>query len=162
MKIIKYIASAFLTLTLASCGQFNEASDSPTVDGLTIDIDLNSLIATDGRADGGITFGDMTVKMDNYIEGLHYEQNFTGSSTKIENVVPGIYTILISGHGYDADGQEFIVAGNLVNKSLIENSPIIIDVKGSVKGSLVFSEIYYCGSKPENAFSYFRDRKSVV
>ena len=73
MKIIKYIASAFLTLTLASCGQFNEASDSPTVDGLTIDIDLNSLIATDGRADGGITFGDMTVKMDNYIEGLHYE-----------------------------------------------------------------------------------------
>lgn len=158
MKIIKYIASAFLTLTLASCGQFNEASDSPTVDGLTIDIDLNSLIATDGRADGGITFGDMTVKMDNYIEGLHYEQNFTGSSTKIENVVPGIYTILISGHGYDADGQEFIVAGNLVNKSLIENSPIIIDVKGSVKGSLVFSEIYYCGSKPENAFSYFRDQ----
>ena len=30
--------------------------------------------------------------------------------------------------------------------------------RGSVKGSLVFSEIYFCGSKPELGFSYFRDQ----
>ena len=135
-----------------ACSQFDEASDAPQITGKTIDIDLNSLI------EGDFTFGDMTVKLDNYNEGLHYEKQFQGATCKVENIIPGIYSIGISGIGYNADGEEFIVAGNSNNTSLVDNIKLSVDIRGAVKGALVFSEIYYCGSKPENAFSYFRDQ----
>lgn len=156
MKLTNYISSAIIALALASCSQFNEASDAPKVSGLDIDIDLNSMINT--GSDQPLNFGDMTVKMDNYLEGLHYEQTFTGAKCKFEDVIPGIYTILVSGKGTTAEGTEFILAGSSVNSQLTSNVNLTVDIKGAAKGDLVFSEIYYCGSKPPLGFSYFRDQ----
>jgi hypothetical protein len=136
-----------------SCNQFNEASDAPKVTGLNLTLDLNSQI------EEPITFGDeMVVKLENYNEGLHYEQTFSGSSCTVSNIVPGIYTINISGIGYSNSGEKYILSGNASSKTLLSDSRLDIDLKGALKGDFVFSEIYYCGSKPTNAFAYFRDQ----
>ncbi|GAE18623.1 hypothetical protein JCM6294_1548 [Bacteroides pyogenes DSM 20611 = JCM 6294] len=40
--------------------------------------------------------------------------------TQIENIIPGIYTISISGTGIDSEGNEYYLNGNLVNKAYMK------------------------------------------
>lgn len=139
-------------MALAGCNQYDDLGNAPMVEPLDITIDLNSLI-------GDVTFGDdMLIKLDNYNEGLHYEKSFSGGTCTVSGIVPGIYTINISGKGTAADGEEFILAGSSMNTPLTEPISIEVGIRGAAKGKLVFSEIYYCGSKPVDAFSYFRDQ----
>lgn len=153
MKANIYIASALCAMALTACEQMNEAVDAPEVQGLTLDIDLKSMI------EEPITYGkEMTIKMDNYTEGLHYEKTFSGGTVTMEGIVPGVYTINVAGRGYTADGDEFILAGSSVGSPLLASGPVTVNMKGAVKGKLVFSEIYYCGSKPPAGFAYFRDQ----
>ncbi|MDE7092584.1 MAG: DUF4876 domain-containing protein, partial [Muribaculaceae bacterium] len=148
----KYILPALLTLGLASCGQFNELGDTPIVEEIEVGITLNSLI-------GDIDYGsEMVVKLDNYSEGLHYEQRFSGEKCTVPGVIPGIYTINVTGTGIVSTGEEFMLAGSALNSEIIGPVDVKVGIRGSAKGKLVFSEIYYCGSKPVNAFSYFRDQ----
>lgn len=154
MKAKKYIALALSVLALTGCEQFNEASEAIEVKGLDIPVNLVTTLGDD------IKFGnEMTIKMDNYTEGLHYEQTFSGGKVTMTGIVPGIYTIIVTGRGESSDGEEFLVAGSAVNQPLIGNAPLDMKlIKGEVNGKLVFSEIYYCGSKPPTGFSYFRDQ----
>ena len=137
---------------LASCDQYDDLGKAPTVEPLDVKIDLASLI-------GQIAYGDdMVVKLDNYNEGLHYEKTFSGAGCTVSGVVPGIYTINVSGKGVTEDGEEFMLAGSRTNAAITEPLKLEVEIRGSAKGKLVFSEIYYCGSKPVDAFSYFRDQ----
>ena len=148
----KYILPMIFAVGLTSCNQFNELGDTSNVEPLDVTISLNSLI-------GDIDYGDeMLVRLDNYGEGLHYEKNFSGESCVVSGVVPGIYTINVSGKGFSEEGEEFLLAGSKLNSDIINSSAVEIGIRGSAKGKLVFSEIYYCGSKPVDAFAYFRDQ----
>ncbi len=156
MKKYLYTFSAVVAMmSLASCDQFKEANDAAPVEPIKISLDLNTAIG------GGeeVTFGDeMIVKLDNYTEGLHYEKSFSGSKVEIDGVVPGIYSVNVSGTATLSDGTEYILAASMINKPLIESLNFPLELKGSMKGTLVFSEIYYCGSKPPTGFSWFRDQ----
>ena len=148
----KYILPALLAFGLASCGQFNELGDAPMVTPIEVSISLNSLI-------GDIDYGEeMLVKLDNYGEGIHYEKVFSGENCTVDGIIPGIYTINVTGTGVVTSGEEYMLAGSALNAEIIDAREVKIGIRGSAKGKLVFSEIYYCGSKPVNAFSYFRDQ----
>lgn len=148
----KYILPMMLAVALTSCDQFNELGDTPMVEPLDVTISLNSLV-------GDITYGDeMLVKLDNYSEGLRYEKRFGGGSCTVSGIVPGIYTINVTGRGTASTGEEFLLAGSRLNSDITGPMDVEVGIRGSAKGKLVFSEIYYCGSKQENAFSYFRDQ----
>lgn len=162
MNKIKYLMLAAFSVAVASCDQFDEAADARPVEAVQVIVDLNTV---GSRAPGDLIYGDnISIKFDNYAEGLHYEKIFSGNQCVMENLVPGSYSINISGKAYDEDDNEYILSGSLTNYSIeapvTAGTPVFIsvDMQGSVKGSLVFSEIYYCGSKPVNAFSYFRDQ----
>ncbi len=161
MKKYIYALASFLSLGFASCDQFDEVADAKPVNGVDVIVDLN----TASRSSDKLIFGnDIVVKFNNYAEGLEYKKVFSGDRCVLENLVPGLYSINIAGKAYDEDGDEYILSGSLANypidKPAVEGQPVNVQVEmqGSVKGSLVFSEIYFCGSKPVNAFSYFRDQ----
>lgn len=168
MKKYIYGIASLLSLGMMSCSQFDEAADAKPVDGIDVVIDLTTASLSGEPAT--LIYGDnMVAKFNNYAEGIEYVKEFSGSSLRIENIVPGKYSINISGRATDDDGNEFIMAGNVTGYPLMKASAapgsgsapqinLEIEMKGSVKGSLVFTEIYFCGSKPPVGFSYFRDQ----
>lgn len=164
MKKLIYAMLSVITLGLVSCDQFNEASDAQNVIGQDVKVSLWTKAGTRAES-GNVTFGDdMLISMDNYTEGLHYEQKFSGSECVVKDVVPGVYSISVSGTAYDEDGFPILLMANIVNRPILASSAsgsnqstgseISIEVKGAQIGNLVFSEVYYCGSNPW----YFRDQ----
>lgn len=163
MKKTIYAIVSLLTLGMMSCDQFDEVADARPVKGVDVVVDLSTTVG--GSAAGDLMFGDnMVVKFNNYAEGLEYVKTFSGHQCSLENIVPGLYSVNISGKASDSEGTEYILSGSLtsypIDNPVVEGMPvsILVDMQGSVKGDLVISEVYFCGSKPVNAFSYFRDQ----
>ena len=76
-------------------------------------------------------------------------------SVVIDSLIPGIYTLTVSGKTYDNQGQLYYLNGGLVNYPLIKNNETVeISISGLKISPLVFKEIYYAGSAP----NYFRDQ----
>lgn len=172
MKTIKAYICGVATMAavmFTGCNQFDEIGSAQRVQGVDVTIDLNQAV---GRATGELIFDcETTVKINNYVEGLEYVKVFTGSQCVVRDLVPGVYTITVGGKAHNEDGDEFLLAGTVTNFSVQpsnanvastagENPMLMIpvEVQGSLKGSLVFTEIYYCGSKPPVGFSWFRDQ----
>lgn len=164
MKKLIYALLSVMTFGLVSCDQFNEASDAQNVIGQDVRVSIWTKAGSHAES-GDVTFGDdMLITMDNYTEGLHYEQKFSGSECVVKDVVPGVYSMSVSGTAYDVDGSPILLMANIVNRPILASSAsggnqstgseINIEVKGAQIGNLVFSEIYYCGSSPW----YFRDQ----
>lgn len=159
-------------MSLSSCSQFSDAADASTIQGIDVVIDLNSDAGS--RADHPLIFGDnIKVRLNNYGEGYEYAMTFSGSKCVVKGVIPGIYTINVSGTATDDEGNEYILAGNVTNYPVSSSNTsgngqmnssdaptlvVPVEMIGSMKGNLVFSEIYFCGSKPPVGFSYFRDQ----
>lgn len=90
---------------------------------------------------------------------MHLVQTTDDAITQIENIIPGIYTISISGTGIDSEGNEYYLNGNLVNKALYEGIKTLeITLRGLKVSPLVFKEIYYAGSRTPLDGVYFRDQ----
>lgn len=150
----KYIA-ALLVATLsacvvAGCQGFGEASSAESIAPLDLKVGLSFDI------DNLESVNDLKIKLENYSNGIHYEQSVTATkSVTLTNIVPGIYTIAVSGTAYDKNGAEYYVNGNIVNKALYKGvDAVTVHISGLKVSPLVFKEIYYAGSKGR----YFRDQ----
>ena len=105
------------------------------------------------------TVKDLTVKFDNYDEDLHYVKEVTDNSVKVDGIIPGIYSVTVSGTAIDTENNEYYINGNSVNAALFKHgSALNIEVQGLKVSPLIFKEIYYCGSRPEKGGVYFRDQ----
>lgn len=147
--IYYYLIAAALGLMSWSCSQFNDAADADEVDAVTasLNISFGNTNLTDASG--------LTVKFDNYSENLHYTKELTSDTCLMEGLVPGIYSITVSGSLTDTDGTEYYMNGGIVNAAIYPgNSSFDISVDGMKVSPLIFQEIYYCGS-PKN---YFRDQ----
>lgn len=101
------------------------------------------------------SFGGLKVIFTNFLENIKIEKEITGTSISVEGLIPGIYTIVISGKAANNEGQLFYLNGSLVNYPIFnDNETIKISVTGLKISPLVFKEIYFAGS-PKN---YFRDQ----
>ena len=122
MKKLIYAMLSVMTFVLVSCDQFNEASDAQYVTGQDVKVSLWTKAGTRAES-GNVTFGDdMLISMDNYTEGLHYEQKFSGSECVVKDVVPGVYSISVSGTAYDEDGFPILLMANIVNRPILASS----------------------------------------
>ncbi len=152
-KFKQYILIAITLLSNISCDKFNEADEAektaPLEVSITVDIDVPNMASSEG----------LVVKVVNNAEGYSYKKEFTGEHVSVKDVIPGIYTISVSGTAKDTSGTEYYINGNSVNQALYDD---IVNVKINLQGlkvsPLVFKEIYYCGSRPPVGFSYFRDQ----
>ncbi len=75
---------------------------------------------------------------------------------KVDGIIPGIYSVTVSGTAIDTENNEYYINGNSVNAALFKHgSALNIEVQGLKVSPLIFKEIYYCGSRPEKGGVYF-------
>lgn len=150
-KLIYLLALA--VTPLVGCDTFSELSDAKEVAPIAVNVDLDIAVENLAAVKG------LTVKFDNYVEALHYTKEISGESVNMDGILPGIYTVSVSGTALDSDNNEYYVNGNIVNAALFENGiGLDIKVKGLKVSPLVFKEIYFCGSRPAAGGVYFRDQ----
>lgn len=148
--ILTVLSSFFTLMYLSGCQGFSEASSTEDIQPLTVSVNM------DINVENLDSVKDLKIKLNNYSTGVQYERQLTEVGTvSVDNIIPGIYTISISGNAYDTNGNEYYVNGNLVNKAIYKGLDAVnISISGLKVSPLVFTEIYYAGS-PKN---YFRDQ----
>lgn len=149
----KYLIVSILALAAMGCDSFSDIYDAEEIEPITINVELD--ISIENLA----TLQNLTLKMDNYEEAIHYEKEFSGNSVQMTNIIPGIYTVNITGTALDVAGNEYYVNGSEVNKALFENNQdLSLLIQGLKVSPLVFKEIYYAGCRTPLGAVYFRDQ----
>ncbi len=150
----KYLIYLFtLTTLIVGCDSFKDLSDATEVEAIDVNVDLD--IAVENVA----VLKDLKIKFDNYDEDLHYVEEVTTNSVKVNGIIPGIYSVTVSGTAIDIENSEYTINGNSINEALFRNeSTLNIKVQGLKRSPLIFKEIYYCGSRPKAGGVYFRDQ----
>jgi len=152
MKTHNITMAVLTVLIIAACDSFREAGEAKPV--AAVDVKVNLKVET-----AGLTLKSMLMKLDNYSEGYHSEKEFDGTTTSLSGVIPGIYTVTVSGVGIDAEGNEYYVNGNTVNQAIYaDNNTLEIAMQGLKISPLVFKEIYFCGSRTPSGGVWFRDQ----
>lgn len=152
----KYLTALALVLVaaLTSCEKFNDANDAEKISAITLNVKVGI-----SNIDNLASMNSLVIKFNNSKEGYYIEKQFDGENTEIDNVIPGIYSVTISGNAKDTDGNEYYINGNLINQALYtDNQTLNISLGGLKVSPLVFKEIYYSGSRTPTNGSYFRDQ----
>ncbi|BDF53143.1 DUF4876 domain-containing protein [Odoribacteraceae bacterium] len=155
---INIIGLFILLLGHSSCtDQFNKAGEAKKMTPLTISVQPR-MTETDDQTP---IPNELTVKLENFSEGISIEKEISyepGKTLVVDSVIPGIYSITISGKAQDDNNDEYFFKGNKVNEPLVASSTIEIDISGLVAGKMKIIQMYYCGSKTLNNTNYFRDQ----
>ena len=100
-------------------------SGTAEVNPITVDVYLDITVENIS------TLKDLTVKFDNYDEDLHYVKEVTDNSVKVDGIIPGIYSVTVSGAAIDTENNEYYINGNSVNAALFKHgSALNIEVQG--------------------------------
>ena len=142
----KYQLIISTCLILSACDSFNDLEGVKEIAPISVDV------ALDFNTDQVTEIKGLTIKFDNYDEDLHYEKAVSGHQVEMNDILPGIYTVNVSGTGIDADGNEYYLNGSVVNQAIFqEGSSLSLTIKGLKISPLVFKEIYYaCSRTPLN------------
>jgi hypothetical protein len=151
-KIYLYLLACIGVLFTGCTQAFDNLSEAKDVEYISIDVKVNIDIKDLE------SLSNLVVKLDNYEEDLHYSVKTTEENVLVENVIPGIYTVSVSGNGLDNVGFEYLLNGSLVNVALTEErQQMSIDLLGLKKSSLIFKELYFAGCRTATNGSYFKD-----
>jgi hypothetical protein len=152
-RFILYITALAVMIAMAACSSFKDADDASDVQYMSVDLKTTSALTTLSTLDG------LTVKFDNYTDDIHYTRTMQGTEMNVTGIIPGIYTVTISGDVTDANGVEYYINGGVVNQPIYPGSATVnISVNGLKISPLIFKEIYYAGSKTATKANYFRDQ----
>jgi hypothetical protein len=151
-KIQLYIAALFSLLIMSACNSYKDADDVSDVDYMTVDLKATSALSSLSSLDG------LTVKFDNYTEDLHYTRTMKGTEMNVSGIIPGIYSITISGDVFDDNGVEYYVNGGVVNQPIYPGKATVdVAVNGLKISPLVFKEIYYACTRTAKNTPYILD-----
>ncbi len=150
-KIFMFMAAV---MAFCACGQFEEIRDVQPVGNISFGVDIT--LAKDANVPAPETY---RVKLNNYAENIEMVKEVpAGNSILVEDVLPGIYTVSVSGES-SANGFTYIFNGNLSNVNVVEDGKRMkLEMAAAKSGNIIFKEIYYCGSKIGGKTSYFRDQ----
>ena len=153
-KYIKWLLVTAWMVASSACEDFRDANQADTVASIRANVTLT--LAVENVA----STQDFVVKFDNYDENLHISEECNGTeSVTIEGLIPGIYTVTVSGTVFDTEGDEYYVNGNVVNQAILQDDTSLdITVQGLKVSPLVLKEIYYAGSRTPTNGVYFRDQ----
>jgi hypothetical protein len=99
-KYLIYLFTLASTL-LIGCDSFRDMSGTAEVNPITVDVYLDITVENIS------TLKDLTVKFDNYDEDLHYVKEVTDNSVKVDGIIPGIYSVTVSGTAIDTENNEY-------------------------------------------------------
>ena len=97
-KLIYLLALA--VTPLVGCDTFSELSEAKEVAPIAVNVDLDIAVENLAAVKG------LTVKLDNYDEDLHYTKEIGGESVSLDGILPGIYTVSVSGTALDIENNE--------------------------------------------------------
>ncbi|WP_321518816.1 DUF4876 domain-containing protein [uncultured Bacteroides sp.] len=150
MKKINILLALILLLFInASCDSFNDAFDTKEIAPLSVNV--NAIMSIEGvnSSEG------LKVKFDNYSENIHLEKVLGKSTTLVEGLLPGIYSINITGKVTTSSGDEYYVNGSKINYAITKEGEVLdVSINGLKISPLIFSEIFYAGT----ATFYFRNQ----
>lgn len=151
-NILTYISMLAITL-LIGCDSFQEMSGVTEVEPISVNVDMEITV------ENVAALKDLKVKFDNYDEDVHYVKEVTDNSVTVDGIIPGIYSVTVSGTAIDTEDSEYYINGNSVNEALFKDGETLnIKVQGLKVSPLIFKEIYYCGSRPAAGGIYYRDQ----
>lgn len=143
-----YLCALASVLALASCKKIDNAQEAKDIQYFSVNLTANSI------AEGVETTDGLKVVFENFTEGYKVEQLLTSGTNKIEKLIPGTYSINISGNA-EYNNKTYYLSGSKINYVIVkDNEDIEIDVNGASVGPLAFSEIFYSGTNP----FYFRNQ----
>lgn len=149
----KYLLILFAILALTGCDAYKDLKDAEKITSISVHVSL------DFNIENLAEVKDLKLKFDNYDEDLHYEKTVNDNQIEMEGIMPGIYTINVSGTAFDNENNEYLVNGSAVNKPIFQSGNILnLDVKGQEISPLIFKEIYYACSKTPLNKSYIYDQ----
>lgn len=138
-----------LFLIAAGCKKINSAGDADRVGQYAIEVTAPSLVTGISHTEG------LKIVLENFAEGFRLEKTLTANATEIKGLIPGIYSINISGRMTAENGDSYYLNGSKINYAIVRNGESLeIPVSGLKVSPLVFSEIFYAGTTP----FYFRNQ----
>lgn len=150
-KIFLFMAIAFAAI---SCEQFDQVKDTGMVENISMGIEITL------KKDDDIPAPDSyKVKLNNYAENIEVVKTVeAGDIVKIDDILPGIYTISVAGESNDGTFT-YNFNGNLSNIKVIEDNEVLpLEMQAAKSGNILLKEIYYCGSRTPSNGTYFRDQ----
>lgn len=138
---------AFMALS-TSCDRIDNGLNTDDIGYMTLNVTANPKAAGIESTEG------LKIVLENFTEGFRTEHIMTDGVNKIEKLIPGTYSINITGN-VEEDGKTFFLNGSKINYLLVKDGESInIDVSGASVGPLAFSEIFFAGTEP----FYFRNQ----
>ena len=153
MKYLYRLALPLIALafSVSSCESFKSASSTEVVEPLTVTIVAKTTIPGFDAAKGA------KIELINVNENIRYEHPVEGLKTTITGVLPGMYSINLSGKMKDAEGKTSFPKGSQLNCPLFQDGTNVeLEVVNGRLSPLIFKEIYYSGSGAPKR--YFRDQ----
>lgn len=144
-----YLTIIGLSSLLTACDSFSDALDSKEITPISVTIRPQIKLTGFDETKG------LKITVNNYVEGLRIEKEITSSSVDIDNLIPGMYSIVISGKMKNKEGEPYYLNGSLVNHPILtSHTTIELPVSGQKISPLIFKEIFYSGT----ANFYFRNQ----
>lgn len=132
----------------SSCSRIDNGLDTDDIAYMTLNITANPVAEGIERTEG------LKIVLENFAEGYRIEQEMTDGVNRIEKLIPGTYSINITGN-VEQEGKTFYLIGSKVNYLVVKDGESLsIDVNGASVGPLAFSELFYAGTEP----FYFRNQ----
>lgn len=132
----------------SSCSRIDNGLDTDDIAYMTLNITANPVAEGIERTEG------LKIVLENFTEGYRIEQEMTDGVNRIEKLIPGTYSINITGN-VEQEGKTFYLIGSKVNYLVVKDGESLsIDVDGASVGPLAFSELFYAGTEP----FYFRNQ----
>jgi hypothetical protein len=150
MKIFKtLVLSALITLLFTGCRKISDGLDTEKVGEYAV------VIQAPSKLEGVTSTAGLKIVFENFAEGFKLEKTLGAGPTTVEGLIPGIYSINISGRVENNTGQSYYLSGSKINYAIIKTgTKIEIPVTGLKVSPLIFSEIFYAGT----ATNYFRNQ----
>ena len=154
MKRLTTLCAIACGLLLHSCQQFQDVKSTDDIAGISTTVEL--YINADESLPRPSSY---TVKCTNFADRFEVVKTVKpNEDAVIEGLIPGIYTITISGEA-PKDGFTFNYKGSLVNTQIVTNGQKMkVEVAASKSGAIILKEIFFCGSRTPKGGSYFRDQ----
>lgn len=145
MKKIKniylYISILSMGLIAISCDSFSDAFDVKKI--APISVTFNTEMGLDNFDD----LEGLRIVVTNYTEDLRKEKEMSGSTVTFDNLIPGMYSIVVTGKSENNEGVLYYLNGSLVNRQLLTDKETVkISISGLQISPLVFKEIFYAGT----------------
>ena len=116
----KYLLAIPALALVTACNTFDEIADAEDITPIGVKVDLEMAI------ENLAALNNLTLKFDNYEDDLHYVKEVTGNSIEIDSIVPGIYTVSVSGSALEMGKAYNFVAD--ITPANLELEAIVFDV----------------------------------